>query len=79
MPKNDSKIDRPVVLYVMQILTKSDVGNQIGYRSVDSGVNKLNHHRKLTISPVYYNLVHPQSDANAKIYNSNMNLKGGRR
>ena len=55
------------------------MGNQIGYGSVDSGVNKLNHHRKLTISPVYYNLVHPQSDANTKISNSNMNLKGGRR
>ena len=79
MPKNESKIDRPVVLYVMQIWTKSDAGHQIGYDSVDSGVNKLNHHRKLTISPVYYNLVHPQSDANTKISNSNTDFKGGRR
>ena len=66
MPKNDSKIDWPVVLYVMQILTKSDVGNQIGYGSVDSGVNKLNDHRNLTISLVNYKLVHPQSDAKCK-------------
>jgi len=50
----------------MQILTKSSVGNQIGYGSVDSGVNKLNDHRNLKISLVNYKLVYPQSDAKCK-------------
>ena len=66
LPKNDSKTDSSIVLYVMQIFTKSYVGNQIGYGSVDNGVNKLNDHRKLTISLVNYKLVHPQSDAKCK-------------
>ena len=61
-----SKTDSSIVLYAMQILTKSYVGNQIGYGSVDSGVNKLNHYRNLTISLVNYKLVHSQSDAKCK-------------